>query len=155
MALSDSLFNAYYELKEDYLDYTSEHKKKWTLHEEIEHILDRLDAIVGKIDSDDYRGTYRYEDNGAYVAFVQVNRNIQNEIIALAGDLNVDFKGRAKCLKDLDSEPFLEKNGGTYKFRLALEKVCRGDYKIYHEIRDKHLKPYQKEFNVPFPKIAS
>ena len=155
MGLTDSVFAAYNQLKKDYLHYTEDIKEKNSVYDEIEHIVDRLDVLFMKMEDEKYIGTFRYEDNGAYIAYRKVCRKFQNEIFKLAGDLSEDFIGREECIKYLDSKLFLRKGGYKYKFLLAKEKLQSSDPDICKRIWDKHWKPYKNEFNVPFPKIES
>ena len=127
MGLTDSVFAAYHQLKNDYLYYTEDDKGKNSVYDEIEYIIDRLDVLYMKMEDEKYIGTFRYEDNGAYIAFKKMGRKFQKEIFKLAGDLSEDFEGREECIKYLDSKLFLRKGGYKYKFLLAKEKLQSSD----------------------------
>ncbi|MEO5891716.1 MAG: hypothetical protein ABIQ31_15825 [Ferruginibacter sp.] len=109
--------------------------------EETESILDRLDALRYKLDSINFVGSKRYEDDGALAACKSAMRKYQRDVYKLAGDLTVDFNGREKAFE------FPDFSGNGNKWQLARLKIdSDGNSHLVEEIEKKHFEPYWKRF---------
>lgn len=129
--LSDSLFDAYEALKSDYLHYLldSEYYSK-DVFDEVENILQRMDALRTKLDTSEYRGTYRFDDGGALQRYKIAVLKYQHELVMLAGELS----------KEVSSEDEVFFTTHSKRMTLAHEKpISEGKKEVLTKLHKKYF----------------
>jgi len=97
--LSDILCDEYHKLKRGWEQYKEDYSKEQ--NEEVEDILERMNALLWKLDSPDFIGSYRFDDGGHYQAHKLAFLEYRKQIFEAAGDLTEDWKGKEQTEEEI------------------------------------------------------
>jgi len=136
--LSDILCDEYHQLKRGWEQYQKDYSKDQ--NEEVEDILERMNALLWKLDSPDFIGSYRFEDGGHYQAHKLAFLEYRQKIFDAAGDLNEEWEDKEEAYE------YLHWDAEQERWALAMSKLkAKGKSKwamklkerIFNELHEK------------------